>query len=147
MLVKKMMVLGKLLTILVLTANTALADTTNEPISALGGVRSDYDQTGSPLGIIFNFAKYAKYSLNKQDRQKHIETMIFALENLDNGEVVEWHNVQDDTHGRIKMIYGYDISGGYCRKMFTEVRIKDRYRDYEEQGCRTVSSNYWNFSR
>jgi hypothetical protein len=36
---------------------------------------------------------------------------------------------------------------GVCRRFFTEVRIKQRIREFSEQGCHTMDSRYWSFSR
>jgi surface antigen len=86
-------------------------------------------------------------SLGSADRDTHTMTVVHAMENLDNGDVVEWYNTVNDTAGRVRVVMTYPVQGGVCRKFFSEVRIKNTIRDYNEQGCKTMDSRYWSFSR
>lgn len=145
MLVKSFQVLVKCL-ILVSIASPVYADI-NVPLSTTNGVRQDYQTNNSILAVGVNLFKMVSGSLDANDRDTHTMTVMHAMENLDNGEIAEWYNTVNDTAGRVRVVMTYPVQGGVCRKFFSEVRIKDRIRDYNEQGCKTMDSRYWSFSR
>jgi len=145
MLAKSFQALVKFL-ILVSIASTAHADV-NVPLSATNGVRQDYQSNTSVLAIVFNMFKAVDGALSYEDKQTHIMTIIHALQNSDNGEVSEWHNPSTDSSGRVSIVMTYPVQGGVCRRFFTEIRIKQRVREFNEQGCHTMDSRYWSFSR
>lgn len=145
MLAKSFQVLVKCL-ILLSIANTAHADI-NVPLSATNGVRQDYQSNTSFVALGVNLFKVFSGSLNSEDKQTHIMTVVHAMQNLDNGEIAEWYNPTNDTAGRVRVVMTYPVQGGVCRRFFTEVRIKNHIRDYNEQGCLTIDSRYWSFSR
>jgi len=145
MLAKSSQALVKFL-ILVSIASTAHADV-NIPLSATNGVRQDYQNNTSVLAIVFNLFKAVEGSLSYEDKQTHIMTVIHALQNSDNGEVSEWYNPSTDSAGRVSIVMTYPVQGGVCRRFFSEIRIKQRIREFNEQGCHTMDSRYWSFSR
>jgi surface antigen len=145
MLAKSSRALVKFL-ILVSIASTAHADV-NIPLSATNGVRQDYQGNTSVVAVVVNMFKAVEGSLSHEDKQTHIMTVIHALQNSDNGEVSEWYNPSTDSAGRVSIVMTYPVQGGVCRRFFTEVRIKHRIREFSEQGCHTMDSRYWSFSR
>jgi surface antigen len=128
MLVKSSQVLVKFL-ILVSIASTAYANV-NVPLSATNGVRQDYQSNDSVLAIVFNLFKAVDGSLSYEDKQTHIMTVIHALQNSDNGEVSEWYNPSTDSAGRVSIVMTYPVQGGVCRRFFSEIRIKQRIREF-----------------
>jgi surface antigen len=145
MLAKSFQALVKCL-ILVSIASPVYADI-NVPLSTTNGVRQDYQPNGSILAVGINLFKMVSGSLGSADRDTHTMTVVHAMENLDNGDIVEWYNTVNDTAGRVRVVMTYPVQGGVCRKFFSEVRIKNTIRDYNEQGCKTMDSRYWSFSR
>lgn len=146
MLVKNLMGLAKFLIPLSI-ASTVWAADISMPLSATNGVRTDYTPNNSIFAIGSNLYKSISGSLSKKDQETHVMTVIYALENKDNGEIARWYNEADDTAGRIKVVMTYPVQGGICRRLFTEVRIGSTVREYSEQGCKTMDSKFWNFSR
>lgn len=145
MLAKSFQVITKFL-ILFSIASTAQADV-NVPLSATNGVRQDYHTNTGLITLGVNLFKSFSGSLSSEDKQTHIMTVMNAMQNLDNGEIAEWYNPVNDTAGRVRIVMTYPVQGGICRRFFTEVRIKTHIRDYEEQGCKTMDSRFWSFSR
>ncbi len=145
MLVKSFRVLVKFLIPLSI-ASSAWADV-NVPLSATNGVRQDYQSNTSIVALGVNLFKVFSGTLSSDDKQTHIMTVIHAMQNLDNGEIAEWYNPANDTAGRVQVVMSYPVQGGICRRFFTEVRIKNHIRDYSEQGCKTMDSRFWSFSR
>lgn len=143
--VKNLMVSVKFL-ILLSIASPALADVA-VPLSATGGVRQDYQANNNLFAAFANLYKAVSSSLDSTDKQTHIMTVMHAMQNLDNGETAEWYNPANNTAGRVRVIMTQPAQGGICRRFFTEVRVDNTVRNYSEQGCKTMDSPYWSFSR
>ena len=131
-------------TMLLTLANYARADT-RVPPSAEGGARDDYGSSTSILAVVNNLYKQVTGSLTGDDRRKHINTVIYAASNLDNGDVAEWSNPHNGSAGRIKVALTLPVQGGYCRLLYTEVEKDDKIREYQEYACKTIDSQYWTF--
>jgi surface antigen len=126
---------------------SSLASDLRTPLSALGGVRNDYESPDSAVTIFANLMKARDGALSKEDRKKHTGAVIFALENMRDGQVVEWYNNSEETFGKIKPIMSWNVQGGVCRKLVTLVQKGSKVREYEEVGCYTLDSQFWTFSR
>jgi hypothetical protein len=125
--------------------NTAAADS-RVPVSANGGVRTDYNRPSDMVSIFTNIYKQFDGTLARHDRETHIKTIIFAAGSLDNGQVAVWSNPENRTAGRVKVVLTKPVQGGYCRLLYTEVEKGDRVREYSEYACKTIDSQYWSFS-
>lgn len=145
MLAKSFQALTKFL-ILVFIASPAWATNVFTPISVSNGARLDYMSSNSVVGLGVNAARLVSGRLSSEDRQTHLSAVMFAMQHGDNGEVVSWYNTREDTAGRIVVTVSFPVQGGICRYFFTEVRIKNRVREYQEQGCKTMDSRFWTFS-
>ena len=145
MLAKSFQVLAKFL-ILFSIASTSWASVFT-PLSTTNGVRHDYNDNSNIVAVMINLVKVVTGTLDTVDQETHTMTVIHAMQNLDNGEITQWYNPAKDTAGRVQVVMTYPVFGGYCRKFFTEVRIKDNIREFSETGCKTMDSPYWNFSR
>ena len=134
-----------ILLILGLFASSAFADP-RIPISATAGVRVDYYEPNNVIALIGNVVKQASSTLDKEDQNTHIRTVIFAAANLPTGDEAEWHNPANKTAGRVKIVMTRPAQGGVCRVLFTQVEKSSIVRDYHEVACKTVDSPYWIFS-
>lgn len=145
MLAKSFQVLTKFL-ILVLLVSPVQAGNVFTPLSSTAGVRNDYQPNSGLLSLGLNLMKSLSGQLSSEDQKTHTMTVMFALENIDIGETAVWYNPAEDTAGRIRMMHTQPVQGGYCRSFFTEVRIGKNAREYTETGCKTIDSQFWNFS-
>lgn len=130
--------------ILLVSANSAYANTLTPP-SANGGVQRDYVEPNSMIGIFNNLVKLANGSLSVKDRDTHIKTVLFAVTALDTGQEATWHNPENATAGRIKVVMTKPAQGGYCRVLLTQVEKDGHIRDYHEVACKTIDSQFWTF--
>lgn len=103
MLAKSFQVLTKFL-ILASLASPALARDIFTPISTTNGVRQDYQSNTGFVDLAINLGKFLGSRLDREDQQTHTSTVIFAMENADNGEVSVWYNPKNDTAGRVRVI-------------------------------------------
>ena len=149
MFVKSLMARGKwliLLGSLLLTACGTTA-TTNKSLSSQNSVSHNYTHAGTSVEIWYNFIRNNMGKLSKQDQKKQAQAVYFALDNLEEGKVVAWHTMKSDTHGFVKVVASYPHGGGYCRVIFTQIKKKDKVRDFKETACRDVAYQGWQFIR
>jgi|TARA_B110000977_G_C10661128_1_gene331895 surface antigen len=149
MFVKSLMARGKwliLLGSLLLTACGTTA-TTNKSISSQNSVSHNYTHAGTSVEIWYNFIRNNMGKLSKQDQKKQAQAVYFALDNLEEGKVVAWHTMKADTHGFVKVVASYPHGGGYCRVIFTQIKKKDKVRDFKETACKDVAYHGWQFIR
>jgi surface antigen len=119
---------------------------TRIPLSATGGVRSDYNDPSNAIAIFGNMFKQVSGSLSRRDTETHIRTVIFAASTLPTGEIAEWYNPDTGSGARIKVVFTKPVQGGQCRMLFTEVEKRGKVREYTEYACKTIDSQFWTFS-
>ena len=147
--VKNLMVRGKwliLLSSLLLTACGTTANTTKS-LSSQKSVSHNYTHAGTGVEVWYNFMRNNMGKLTNEDREKQDQAVYFALDNLEEGKVVAWHNMKSDTHGFVKVVASYPHGGGYCIVVFTQIKKKDKIRDFKETACRDVAYQGWQFIR
>lgn len=126
-------------------ANSAVADV-RIPLSAIGGVRSDYSAPTNIFAVIKNIYTQYSDSLSRQDQETHTKTVLIAVSYLDNGDIATWSNPETNTAGRIKIIFTKPVQGGICRLLSTEVEKDSQIKQYSELACKTIDNQYWTFA-
>lgn len=135
--VKNMMVLGKLCLILVSTNSYAQ--------SWISPINQNWSRSETFLGFAYNISKHFSTRLSKEDSALHTQAVYHALENLDNGELVQWYNDRSDSHGRVRIVYTWQGSGNICRRVFSWVRFAENARNFEDTACYNMNTKTWNF--
>ena len=147
--VKNLMAVGKwliLLSSLLLTACGTPTKTTNS-LSSQKSVSHNYTHAGTGVEVWYNFVRNNMGKLSKADMKKQDQAVFFALNNLEEGKVASWHNIEKDTHGYVKIVASYPHGSGYCRVVFTQIQKKGNARDFKETACKDVSYRGWQFIR
>jgi surface antigen len=85
--------------------------------------------------------------MNAEDKQQQQEAVFYALNNADNGEVVEWFNVKNNTQGKVKPVQTYPQGSGYCRTLFSAISVKNKSRTFTETACIEGGHEGWRFIR
>ena len=98
-------------------------------------------------GLVHNIAAYNYYGMNADDKQKQQEAVFYALNNADNGEVVEWYNEKANTYGKVKPVQSYPQGSGYCRTLFSLISVKNKTRTFTETACVEGGHEGWRFIR
>ena len=149
MLVKNLMALGKWLILSSSLFITACGTTTsvNKSISTDKSVSHNYTHAGTGVEIFYNMVRHNMGKLTKEDSEKQNKAVFFALDNLEEGKVVAWHNMKQDTHGFVKIVMSYPHGSGYCRVVFTQIKKKNKIRDFKETACKDVAYQGWQFIR
>lgn len=110
-------------------------------------VNKYYDSVDSTANILYNYTLSKRYSLTKEDKEKQRNTVFYALNNLEEGKVVRWHNVDKESWGAVKIVASYPSGSGYCRIIFSEIGKKDKSRFYKETACKDLAYYGWRFIR
>ena len=150
MYVKNLMALGRWLILgssLILLTACGTTTNPNKSISSQKSVSHDYTYAGTGVEIWYNFVRNSMGKLDQEDRVKQDKAVFFALNNLEEGKVVAWHNMKQDTHGFVKIVMSYPHGSGYCRVILTQIKKKSKTRDFKETACRDIAYQGWQFIR
>jgi surface antigen len=141
MLAKSLTVLGKLLTVAVLTSSaTVNAQSWDRPL-----YQYQYGISSS-VEIIFGSARMLFSNLNKEDKAQHQRAVYHALNMLDNGEVVSWHSDDRSRNGHVQIMATTSKNGEICRRVYSIITTQRNQRAFEEWACFKNSNNAWRFS-
>ncbi len=136
MLAKNLMVIGFTLSLI----NPVYSQSWDRP------VYQDELEPYSTGAIIYNTYRRFFSSLNKEDSQKHRQSVYFALNNLNNGEEITWYSDDGRRSGSVEVVQTTVKNGDVCRRIFSTVMIRSEQRTFDEWACYKNSSNSWNFS-
>jgi surface antigen len=75
----------------------------------------------------------------------HTQSVYHALNNLENGELVEWFNHRTDAQGKTRIVYTYPGSGNICRRVHSWVRFGADEKSFQDTACYNNTTNSWNF--
>jgi len=106
---------------------------------------SDYEDTRSMFGLVWNIAKYNAYSVPKKDRQQHEQCVYFALDNLFLGENCDWYSQNGSTAGQVKVVAHRQQGAGSCTTLYNAVFHKDKWATWQDTACRDGVAEQWRF--
>lgn len=138
----------RIVTLLALTSLLgACATNYSQPQSTQMSANTEYHVNNSSLALGINLLKLNRYKLSKSGKQKHENAIYIALQNLDNGEQIDWAQRYTDEEGHIRVLTTYPYGDGYCRELDVLVRVSGKTRSLIEKGCWSSTSQQWTFLR
>jgi surface antigen len=129
------MALGKLLTAALLIS-TSPAQAQN----------STFDSAYESLFTLSNIFNRMVDRMNDDEKEKHEQALLTALNNLDNGERVKWYNDATGNHGMVEVMATMNLGGRLCRKLQSSMIIYKSKRFYETTACLEERNGSWSFS-
>jgi len=141
MLAKSMMVLGKFLTVVLLTSGVVHAESWNKPL-----YQNELSDNTTTPNIIFNVYRSIFSSLNKEDSLKHKQAVYLALNRLENGEVARWASNDGYHAGQASVMVTAMLSGRLCRRVYSVITLDTDQRSFEEWACYNNNTGTWNFT-
>jgi surface antigen len=93
----------------------------------------------SMVGILINS------HVSAQDTVLHGQAVYHALNNLENGEVVEWYNDARGSHGKAFVVVTYPARAGQCRRVYSYMRINRNSYSYTDTACLDNNRRTWTF--
>jgi len=150
--VRKLMALGKSLTILtisigLLSACSAQNTLTHTSKSSYASTQSDYQPVDTSVGAMLNYMSWTINRMEPYDQQQQEQSVFFALNNLQNGEVTRWYNGNTGAQGAVKVSMTYPQGSGYCRVIMSQIVYNNKQRDFKETACINAVDNSWRFIR
>ena len=142
--VKSLTVIGKsLLSSLVLATSVAFAN----PSSVDFPTYSSAQYNTNPIMVLVDLFRTRASYLDDEDRQLLIQTIMLALNQTENGTVVDWWSKRNPANGHVRVVYTYPTGDGYCRVFQSEVNYKGNTQHYTERACVQQGVNGWRFYR
>jgi len=139
MLAKNLMVIGKWFLILVCTSNLCFAQSWETPVT------DNWKRSDSIPGFVFNISKWFTKRLKPEDQAIHSQSVYHALNNLENGELVEWFNHRTDAEGKARIVYTYPGNGNICRRVHSWIRFGADEKSFQDTACYNTATNAWVF--
>lgn len=119
----------------------------SRPISSEASANTNYSVNNSTLAVAINLFKHNSFRLSKSGQRKHTESIYIALQNLDNGQTIDWASRYNDEEGHIRVLTTIPYGDGYCRELDVLVRVKGKTHGVMEKGCWSSTAKSWTFLR
>jgi surface antigen len=142
--VKDSMGIGKFLASSVLCVFCTLA-IANPPSSEYPTYNAQYSD--NPIRAITEYFRGRASFLDDDDKQLYVRSVMLALEQTQNGEIVEWWSKRNPANGRTRIISTYPTGSGYCRVYQTEVILNGNAQYFQERACIQGGLTGWQFYR
>ena len=142
--VRNLMVVGKLflISILMVIGVTAHAG----PPSVEGPLIGDYQY--NPLRAISDILRNRASYLNDADKDMYVQAISIALNQTQNGEIVEWWSrLNNGNHGYVRVIHTYPTGTGYCRVYQSQIDYENQRHQYTERACVQQGVSGWQYYR
>jgi len=149
---KKLMAVGKSLIILTISIGLLSACSTQNTLlhtseSSYASTKSNYQPVDTSVGALINYMSWQANRLEPYDQQQQEQSVFFALNNLQNGEMTRWYNGNTGAQGAVKVSMTYPQGSGYCRVIMSQIIYNNKQRDFKETACINAVDNSWRFIR
>jgi hypothetical protein len=150
---KLLKVIIVLSSILFLTNCTTGTATTNKPSKEINGSLAEMpipiilgdDVKYSMPAFLWRATQFMRFSLNKEEKQKHQSAVFFMLENAKNGEIVSWYSDKRLANGKVRVIHSYPTGAGICRTYQAYIKVNGTERHMTNNACKKNWSPSWSF--
>ena len=78
-----------------------------------------------------------------QASRKHVETVYFVINNLHDGEVMRWQDLNSTASGSVKVLMTQSYGGSYCRLVNSQIYYENKSRNISEYACTTNNGKHW----
>jgi surface antigen len=145
--VKSLTVLGKFFQTTLITSLLVPTLAFADPLNAGDSVTGPLRPVSGFIDFIVNYAHWNGSLLDRQDKQVYQRSLMIMLENVPMGQTVEWYSDRNaDVSGRMRVVYGYQTSNGYCRTYQSQVSKGGNVKEWQEEACRSDDNPRWEFN-
>ena len=149
---KNLMAVGKSLTILTISVGLLSACSAQNTLlhtseSSYASTKTDYRPVDTSVGALVNYFSWNMNRMTPYDQKQQEQSVFFALNNLQNGEVTRWYNGNTGAQGAVQVAMTYPQGSGYCRVIMSQIYYKGKQRDFKETACINAVDNSWRFIR
>lgn len=108
---------------------------------------NSYSPNKSYINVVTNFMQWKMHKLPYEDQIKQEQAVFFALNNTDEGQVIEWFSDDNNSSGKVAIQMTYPQGSGYCRVVFSQINYKSKTRNFKETACKNSAVEGWTFIR
>tara|TARA_B100002019_G_C21154520_1_gene540003 strand:+ start:255 stop:713 length:459 start_codon:yes stop_codon:yes gene_type:complete len=139
-LVKSQMVVGKSLTLIIISALLVLYSTSAKSSDLWNPQFFSYKSNNVVQKLVdVSFGWFKK--LNDEQKAAHAQSITHALEFAENGKKVTWY--KDNASGYAVPVITWPANGGYCRRLHISVIAYNVHKVMTTTACHNSSSNLW----
>ena len=80
-----------------------------------------------------------------QTSHKHTQSVYFAINNLDDGETMSWHDNPSSSHGTVRILVTQNFGGKTCRMINSNIANSYKNRNFTQYACTTNQGRTWQF--
>ncbi len=95
--------------------------------------------------FLWRATQFMRFSLNKEEKQKHQSAVFFMLENAKNGEIVSWYSTKRLVNGKVRVIHSYPTGAGLCRTYQAYIKVNGKERHMTNNACKNSMNITWAF--
>ena len=119
---------------------------THTPVSSNMTVNDSYNYAGNSVGSsVYKIIENTVWRMPEEAASKHTQTVYFAINNLHDGERMQWLDTKSNMSGSVKIVMTETYGGSYCRLINSQVWYQTKTRNLSEYACSTNGGNTWTF--
>ena len=124
------------LCIFLTTSNYAYAQSWTKPMFR------DWQQESGVVGLLYNAIQWHNTKLSGYEQDLHTSAVLLALNQAENGEIVEWRSNRSDSSGKVRI----NVTYNNCRRFEHYILAGGRENSWPETACLNTNTNQWVFS-
>jgi len=142
--VKNLMAVGKslILTATFVSLIGCTSHSVNQSASVKNSVTGPYGAALTSADVTWRLYQDWHYRLDDSQKAKQTSSVYAALES-DYGIVYKWF--EGNAFGAAKAVHGYPQGSGFCKVIYTTVKVNNRQRTYEDTACKEAGHEGWRF--
>lgn len=118
----------------------------HSPVSSNMTINSSYNHTGNNIGSnVARIIENTVWRLPPAAASKHTQTVYFSINNLHDGEIMQWHDEKSKTSGSVQIVMTNSYGGSYCRLINSQVWYETKTRNLSEYACSRNNGESWTF--
>ena len=135
-----------LLSSILLLGACSSASKYNSPVSSNMSVNSSHNYTGNSAGSsLARIIENTVWRMPADAANKHTQTVYFAINNLKDGDTMNWQDEKSNTAGSVNIVMTNAYGGSFCRLVNSQVWYETKTRNLNEFACSTDGGNSWSF--
>ena len=95
--------------------------------------------------FLWRRTQFMRFSLNKEEKQKHESAVFFMLDNAKNLEIVNWYSKERLANGKVRVIHSYPTGSGVCRTYQAYIKVNGTERHMTNNACKNSFNITWAF--
>lgn len=119
---------------------------TDAPVSARMSINETATYGGKTIGSNLTRAiENIFHRMPAEASRKHVETVYFVINNLPDGQVMQWQDHNSTSSGSVTVLMTQSYGGSYCRLVNSQIYKGSKSRNISEYACTTDNGRRWSW--